>query len=283
MLVVGLVAGLVVARLAFTDNERPEARTAVGGEPISPETEPISPETLSATAVGNIPASGEAAPDPLSAVEGFLAAEAAGDFARSWSLLSGDDRARFMSAAGWEAAHEQIPPVTGFQAGEAGADGSVAVLLQLKAGLDGVLGLVPARAESTWRTTAEDGGWRVAFSRSELRPLYLDDGGATDAAVSWARARQGCDTRPAEQHGSLVGVPGLASQLCDTAGEPTSTELSRLPSADATRLISAFGAGVVDWARIVHLDGPVAMRAVLAPVGQRWLVVGVLPATPPTT
>ncbi len=272
ILVVGLLGGLLVARLAFgADGSSSTARV--------PNEASATQATLPPTGQGKVPAAGKAAPDPLAAVEGFLTAEAAGDFARSWDLLAAEDRARFMSPAGWVAAHEQIPPVTGFQAGALAADGSVPVLLQLKAGLDGVLGLVPARAESTWHTTAEDGGWRVAFTASELRPVLLDERGAAPAALAWATARQQCDTTPVEQHGALVGVPGLARRLCDTVGSPAASEgLTRLASADATRFVSAFGPDVVDWARVVQLETPLALRAVLAPIGDRWLVIGALPA-----
>jgi hypothetical protein len=43
--------------------------------------------------------------------------------------------------------------------------------------------------------------------------------------------------------------------------------------------LAAFGSAVHDWARVVRLDAPVRMDVVVAPVGERWLVVGVLPQT----
>ncbi len=275
MLGLGLVVGLVVARLAFAEDD---ARITA-----EPRRDGTAVDTLPDTPAGPIPASGAPASSPVSAVEGFLAAEATGDFARSWALLAAEDRARFLTPAGWEAAHEQIPPVTGFQVGPIAEDESVPRCCSsrpdsMASSVSYRLALSP-RGGPHQRTAAG----AVAFSRSELRPLHLDDGGATGAALAWALDRQACDDRPPSQHGALVGVPGLATQLCGTTGEPSAAALSALPPADATRFVSAFGAAVTDWARVVHLDGPVAMRAVLAPVGEQWLVVGVLPATPSTT
>jgi hypothetical protein len=49
-----------------------------------------------------------------------------------------------------------------------------------------------------------------------------------------------------------------------------------LAQADAPPLQTSFGADVVTWARTVQVDGPVPLRAVLAPVDDTWTVVGVL-------
>jgi hypothetical protein len=41
-----------------------------------------------------------------------------------------------------------------------------------------------------------------------------------------------------------------------------------------TALSAAFGPDVYAWARRVPVTGPVALDLFLAPVGERWLVVG---------
>jgi hypothetical protein len=49
-----------------------------------------------------------------------------------------------------------------------------------------------------------------------------------------------------------------------------------LSQLDAPPLQSSFGAEVVSWGRAVTVEGAVPLRAVVAPVDDRWLVVGVL-------
>jgi hypothetical protein len=49
-----------------------------------------------------------------------------------------------------------------------------------------------------------------------------------------------------------------------------------LAQVDAAPLQTSFGADVVTWARTVQVDGPVPLRAVLAPLDDAWTVVGVL-------
>jgi hypothetical protein len=41
-------------------------------------------------------------------------------------------------------------------------------------------------------------------------------------------------------------------------------------------LQNSFGADVVSWARTVTVEGAVPLRAVVAPVDDRWLVIGLL-------
>jgi hypothetical protein len=50
-----------------------------------------------------------------------------------------------------------------------------------------------------------------------------------------------------------------------------------LAQVDAAPLQTSFGADVVSWARTVTVEGPVPLRAVVAPVDDTWTVVGVLP------
>jgi hypothetical protein len=41
--------------------------------------------------------------------------------------------------------------------------------------------------------------------------------------------------------------------------------------------LAAFGSAVHDWARVVTVDAPARLHVVVAPLGERWLVIGVLP------
>jgi len=270
VLVVGVALGVALAAVTFA----PDADRDVTGAPAPtdapPPTLPARPDAL--VAAGAAPATG-----PVAAVEAFLLAESAADFEASWRLLAAEDRQHWSTAATWVAAHEAFAPITGFAVrGGADGDGLVPVELQLRAGLDNVLGLVPPRADATFATVAEDGGWRVAFTRSTSEPRYADDVGATDAARSWAEARQRCEDAP--EYGNLVGLTGLADRLCRAEGVVAAGAPTPLPDVDATRFVSAFGPGVLAWSRAVELQGPAPLRAVLAPVGDQWLVIGVLAA-----
>jgi hypothetical protein len=273
LLVLGFVAGIAIAGIAFGRDDEPRASAPAA----SATTDPTLPETPAAP----VPPGGAPASDPAAAVAAFLQAEADGDFRASWGLLAADDRARYVTVDRWVAAHESILPVTGFELAAAPASdpAAVPVRLRLRAGLDGVLGLVPAEAESSWVAVPEDGGWRVAFGRTSATPVLLDDAGAPTAAAEWVAARQACDADAvaALEHPTLVGTTGVADRLCGADEATAADAIGPLPAADAPRFVSAFGPDATTWARVVGVDGSTPLRAVLAPVGDRWLVVGVLP------
>jgi hypothetical protein len=270
VLLVGVALGVALAAVAFAPDEERDVAGAA-----APDRGP--PPTLPTRSDPPVAAGGAPATDPTAAVEGFLLAESAADFEASWRWLAAEDRQRWTTAAAWVAAHEAFAPITGFSVRAApDADGRVLVDLHLRAGLDNVLGLVPPRADATFATVAEDGGWRVAFTRSTSEPRYADEAGATDAARSWAEARQRCDDGP--EYGNLVGLTGLADRLCGADGVVAAGAPGPLPDVDATRFVSAFGPGVLAWSRTVELQGPAPLRAVLAPVDDQWLVIGVLAA-----
>ena len=44
----------------------------------------------------------------------------------------------------------------------------------------------------------------------------------------------------------------------------------------AAVVTNAFGPAAAQWARVVSLDGPLPLDVVTAPMGDRWLVVGVV-------
>ena len=46
-------------------------------------------------------------------------------------------------------------------------------------------------------------------------------------------------------------------------------------AADAAPFLAAFGPEVGIWARVVDVETPIALRLVLAPIGEQWRVVGV--------
>jgi hypothetical protein len=270
--VVSILIGIALARLPL----------AGGGGRLRPtelDTLPVAvPVTITTTTsvVDRTPA----AVDAVAAVEGFLGAEVAGDYEAAFGFLSSADRAAFGSAAGWVAAHAMVlPPITGFghlSGGQVPGGAEVRAELTLAPGLDQVTGLTPGEADSVWRATEEEGGWRVSFSESVIRPRYLDDEAAPAAVREWAEERQAC-RKGAEPRGVLLGQPSLADRLCGSRG---AVEVGMaLPLDDATEaaaFLAAYGPEVGEWARVVPLQAPVGLRAVVAPVGDRWLVIGVL-------
>ncbi|MGQ0803798.1 MAG: hypothetical protein ACT4PI_08045 [Actinomycetota bacterium] len=224
-----------------------------------------------------------AAPTPQAAVEQFLAAEAGGDFATSYGLLSAADRGQVGSRSEWTTAHGHLPTITNFEIGalDAGAArAEVATSLTLVPELDEIVGLVPARADATWVALAEDGGWRVAFEESSLVPRYPSEDDAPSAARDWAADRRDC-RRGDQYRGGLLGADALARDLCRAEGDITVGAAAALdPGAGAQPFLAAFGPEVFSWARVVSVTTPRVLNVVLAPVGERWLVVGVVEPSP---
>lgn len=218
------------------------------------------------------------AASPGEAVERFLAAEVEGDHARSLALLTQAGRVEYRSAAAWRAAHANIFPVRSYEMGtvdERAADAEVLTRIRYRSTLDEVIGLVPARAQAAWRVLRESGGWLVDFDATEVTPILPDDTGASASVRRWVAARQRCE--PAEEYSAgLVGRATLADRLCGTDGPPSLGPVGRLDPSDGAPFVSAFGAPAATWARTVDVRSPVALTVVLAPVEDRWLVVGVL-------
>ena len=106
-------------------------------------------------------------------------------------------------------------------------------------------------------------------------PILPPEEDATAAVQSWAEEQQRCGT-PEQYQGGLRGRADLAEQLCGASGRVQADAAAPLEQIDAPPLQNSFGAEVVTWARTVALDGPVPLRAVVAPVDDRWLVVGLL-------
>jgi hypothetical protein len=140
-----------------------------------------------------------------------------------------------------------------------------------------VAGLVPARAETSWVAVQEDGGWAVDVATTTQEILLPPEEAAVPAVQAWAEARQSC-TPPAPDAPIVRGRVELAAQLCDATGSPQATSPDRLDQVDVQGLQSSYGADVTFWARTVQLDGPVPLRAVVAPLDDSWTVVSVLAA-----
>jgi hypothetical protein len=221
---------------------------------------------------------GSGAVSAVAAVDGFLAAEAAGDHHASYAFLSAGDRERYRTPAQWTEAQGTKPSIAGYAiAGDATAASPTAAAVTVRVDyapeIDVVRGIVPAHADAVYAAVEEEGRWRVSVRDTTARAEWPPDGTAADAVHEWAAARQAC--RAAPQFSPLVGVPALAGALCHSQG---SIAVGAPAPADATTgaaLVAAFGDSAAA-ARVVPLAAPVGLRVLVAPDGDGWLVVGVL-------
>ncbi len=218
---------------------------------------------------------------PRGAVEAFLVAQVTGDTTASYALLSSADQGA-LGESDWALAQTEFPRHVGFEvtAEQELVDGSgtqVAVSANYVSSLDEVAGLIPARANEVWTVVAAGNEWRIDLNRSTSTPVLPSDADAVSAVGAWARTRQECGV-PTGEHTSLVGFPSLAEGLCDASGEVRAGSIASLDSLDdVTPYLSAFGSDAASWGRVVTLDDPVGLRVVVAPVDDRWLVVGIAP------
>jgi hypothetical protein len=218
---------------------------------------------------------------PADAASAFLDAEVAGDPEASFPHLSADDRAEHVDASGWFEDHADLWTPTSYRltdvrdAGDGTATATAAV--ELHPQIDQFSGLVPARATLTLPLVREDGGWRVAFSEGGYAPEYPDEAGAVDAVRTWAEARTRCRTA-AQWDADLLDSPYLADSLCGADGEVRLGPPDTLDALDdAGAYLDDFGTRAADWARVVPVEGPVALDAVAAPLGDTWVVIGTSP------
>jgi hypothetical protein len=214
------------------------------------------------------------------AVEAFLVAEVQGDTDAAHALLSAPLRQAY-TANGWLHAQADLPQYLGFtvRSEQPLADGATEVTVDaaLRSHLDEIVGLVPARASTTLTAVPEDGEWRVDLTRTRSMPLLPPDADAAAAVGAWAQERQAC--RPATEYRSLVGAPALADGLCGVEGDVRTDAARPLTSlGDASPVLNAFGADAATWARVVTVEAPERLAVVVAPVDDRWLVVGIAAA-----
>jgi hypothetical protein len=266
-LLVGLASfGLLASRL---DDSGQPARQPTAFDSIVP----AAADRDAIASEGPPPAAAQAA-TPEAAVRAFLEAEVRGDHAASFTALDSATRADRGPLGAWVAGSAERPRYTGFEVSAVDGD-RVVTTVNLRPQLDETLGLVPAAATIEWAVVAEDGGWRLDLDASELEPVYPDDAGAARAAVAWARTRQACE-RSNEYGGSLLLSPTLADSLCGSAGTVTAGRAATLAAlTDAGPVVTAFGEGALDWARVVEIHGPTDLAVVTAPLGDQWVVVGV--------
>lgn len=229
--------------------------------------------------------------DGPAAVSAFLAAQVDERPDDAYALLDEASRRRFPTVAAWSTSRPlQVRPsafeLVGSRPAEGEATGAVdvEVLAFHEPSLDFFAGLVPARSRQTWRATPEGGRWRVSAEPLAL-PLHPSAEGATAVAARWLVASAACapdQARSDEVLDLLLGPADLAARPCQApgpwvAGSPVGLD----QVADAGPFVAAFGPDAALWARAVPATGPApGFFVVLAPVGDRWQVIGVAGGRP---
>jgi hypothetical protein len=236
--------------------------------------------TASAGPPGMEAAAASAESSPEGAVAAFLDAERDGDFAKSFALLSATEQEQ-SSITEWVAGHADLPEILDFEiipraAAAAAGRAEVSARAELRAELNEVVGLIPASAELTVTTVQEADGWRVAFAESLIDPIYLSDSTAAADVRAWVDQRAGCDPQAASSAGLLgPGAAGLVDRLCTATGTiKVESPQTLQDTPDADPYVAAFGPDVLSWARVVRVAGPTEVDVVVAPVGERWQVIG---------
>ncbi len=227
----------------------------------------------------------DAAPLPTSvtgSAQVFLDAIVEGDAVTAFPLLAKKDRNFFGSPEQFGASLARAAPWLDAQFTTAGS--KVVATVQRTPELDDALGLITADSTVTLSAVEESGVWHIDWrNRIASAEPTLSDARATGDVLRWAQARQAC--RPVadlEQATGLTGVAGFAPALCGAKGAVSVGDVATLEELDDPGLfIDAFGGDVLRWGRVVTLRAPIDMRVVVAPIGDRWVVVGLdRPETP---
>ncbi len=276
LLVVGIGTGFLLAR--------------TGGEPaVLPNAEGVElPPSVPATAAPSAPATpaGEPVQAPTeagAAIRAFLQAERARELERSFELLAPVDQQELGPLPFWRNLHADLPVLRDFTlegVQRSGADRARATTtVRLRPLLDEFVGLIPGTARAEWPLRRTGDGWRVVFSERTLEPIFPAAVQAVEDTRDWVRARQACE--PAGLEGGVYGRTDLADALCNASGAVRLGQAAPLePGPETAELTAAFGEEVFSWSQVVDVRAPVRLRAVLAPIGDVWEVIGVLPPGP---
>lgn len=291
---VGLIAGVGVSYVAL----RPDPGISVFSGPPSVQdvARPAGlrgdeglalPAPFTPTLPATEPASARAA---LSA---FLDAEIAdrdatmpGRSAESFALLDVDTQRRLGSVAAWRQtrAARLVPAgadITAERRIDAAAELTVAA--SRPPSLTPFRGLVAARTTEVWRVERSEAGWRIAGGRPvSSEPQLPSETAAVASAQRWIDSASSCDAVAARSHQLdelLLGVASLATESCAAGAGWRAGDLVAVDGlTDITALVSAYGSGVVDWARAVTVTkADQQIVVVLGPVGDEWRVMGLLP------
>jgi hypothetical protein len=283
--VVGVLAVALLLALAVGGDDAPAvspARSGLGAEAATGRARPLVADPPPAPSASATPGP---ATDASGTASGFLTAEATGEFETAFTYLTPDERAAFGSPARYVAEHaDLLGPVTGFEIRSvepdpADPDRAVVVAdVGFRPTLDVVVGLIPAQTTARMPVHRGDDGWTVSLADTTFEPILPSDGQAAADARAYVAGAAACQAPPTGYGGRLLGSPDLLEGLCDAAGGIRVGEITSFDDPVRTGpFITAFGPDVTTWARVAPVTSPTALRLVLAPFGDHWTVIGVLP------
>ena len=223
-----------------------------------------------------------AAPDARQAVVGYLDAEIAGDYVSSYGQLGAEDRMSVGDPEDWEVGARNRPTVTNYRIIDVVGD-TVLVDVDVVAAVSEIYGVSPASATIEFTTEREDGGFRLTLLNSTMTPHFPSENLADPVAIEWVEAARSCDDGARdslEYDGNLLGTLDLAESLCGVPGAASGVRVGRLDTlADPSTILNAFGEQAGEWSRVVRIDGVAGtppVHVVVAPLGDRWVVIGAL-------
>ena len=261
-----------IASLTFAACSSSKTATSSQAAPIPGPQGPTSPfVTTSAVEPDQAPAA-----SAQDAVTRYVAAEASGDAAASYSLLADDDRRRAGSFAAWADEAGDRLPVRSIASVE--MDGSAVITdTVLDARLD-ESGFVPARARIEWRPVKVANGWLVSPTSTHVQAVLPPDADAAQAVAAWLAARSTGATT-GQYDGNLLGRPALLDAIAGqaiTVGAVRVGAVRPLGAApDPQVAVNAFGPEAERFVRTVTVDAPARLAVLVAPLGDAWRIVGV--------
>ena len=224
------------------------------------------------------------------AAKTFADALVADDVARAFSLLADDEQSRVQSVASFRDQLTRESRWTSARVETTVADSSatssgrsfVTLRVSQTPGIDEIHGVTGPSALVRLPVQETAGGWQVQWERRQVTQEFVADEGRLRTDVTqWVADRQrSCSvaTPSSEYGGGMVGIVGLANALCTSKGPAVVASVGDIYALDDPQpLIDSFGSGSYDWARVVSLRAPAPMDVIAAPVGDRWLIVGVAP------
>jgi hypothetical protein len=161
------------------------------------------------------------------------------------------------------------------------ADTTVTVDIVQTARISDIDGLTAPTATAVFSVAPVGSGFTVDWASRAVIANHPDrspdnDADARRTALDWATSAIRCTASPLNVDGGLIGVTGLADQLCGASGAPVVDAIGGLDVLDEPQpIIDGYGSDALRWARVAHLSSPVELNLVLAPVGDTWRAVAI--------
>ena len=159
--------------------------------------------------------------------------------------------------------------------------------------IDEIRGVVGPTAVVKLPARKDESGWKVSWERRTITQNYAaPEDRLPGDVMAWATERQrNCSpegrstsmTAEGEYAGGLLGAVWLVEALCSTPGTVSVASVGDIYTLDDPQaLLDTYGSGAYQWARVVTLAAPYEMHVIVAPLDDRWVVVGLasVPSAP---